>query len=234
MNLLCVDASGTASSAAVFAGGKLAGEVFSNVKMTHSETLLPNVKTLCDSLRIPIGEIGLFAVTVGPGSFTGLRIGISLVKGLAFAKDLRCVPVSTLEALANGAVLAEKLICPCMDARCGQVYNALFESVGGKLMRLCEDRAISAEALVAELNAQGRQVLLTGDGAGIVMALAKDKDKYAIAPENLLYQRASFFGSLALAKYERGESLPPADLVPNYLRIPQAQRELNARIGKMD
>ena len=165
MKILAVESSASAASAAVWEDGKLLCEAFTNVGLTHSQTLLPLVEQILSCAQISFSEIGCYAVAVGPGSFTGVRIGVSLVKGLAFSGKVPCVPVSTLEAMARLFTGQRANICCAMDAGCGQVYNALFEVNSGAVTRLCEDRAIAASQLGEELAADGRSWILTGDGA---------------------------------------------------------------------
>ncbi len=228
MKIMAFECSATAASCCIYEDGKILGQSYSNVFLTHSQTLMPMAEHTLSAVRLSIDDIDCFAVANGPGSFTGIRIGISAVKGLATAKNKPCIPVSTLEAMAHGTAFSNGIICPVMDARCGQVYNALFES-GEKPTRLCPDRAISAEDLSAEISKLQKPVLLTGDGADMFFS------KYApqsavLAPPHLRFQSAV---GVALAA-EGKESVSAEELLPFYLRLPQAERELKKRNGVIE
>ncbi len=149
--ILGIDSSAITAGCALYEDGKIIAEQFLNTRHTHSETLLPMVRSMLDGAKITLSEVDRIAVTTGPGSFTGLRIGISCVKGMCFSAEKPCVPVSTLEAIAYNFVQIDGIICACMDARCKQVYNALFRSENGVITRLCEDRAITLAELSEEL-----------------------------------------------------------------------------------
>ncbi|MDE7360800.1 MAG: tRNA (adenosine(37)-N6)-threonylcarbamoyltransferase complex dimerization subunit type 1 TsaB [Oscillospiraceae bacterium] len=221
--ILGIDSSAITAGCALYEDGKIVAEQFLNTRHTHSETLLPMVKSMLDSAKITLSEVDRIAVTTGPGSFTGLRIGISCVKGMCCGADLPCVPVSTLEAIAYNFVRIDGIICACMDARCKQVYNALFRSENGVITRVCEDRAISAAALTEELSALDGRIILAGDGAELMHEFTDGK--YELAPIALRFQRGS---GVCLAA-ENKPDIAPAALMPSYLRLPQAERERLAR-----
>ena len=221
--ILGIDSSAVTAGCALYEGGKIVAEQFLNTRHTHSETLLPMVKGMLESAKITLSEVDRIAVTTGPGSFTGLRIGISCVKGMCFGEEKPCVPVSTLEAIAFNFVQIDGIICACMDARCRQVYNALFKSENGVITRICEDRAISAQALSEELSALGERVILAGDGAELMDGFTEKK--YELAPIALRFQRGS---GVCLAAENKPE-IAAAALMPSYLRLPQAERERLAR-----
>lgn len=223
MKTLAFECSAVAASCCVYEDGKILGSAYSNVPLTHSQTLMPMAENLLNSLRMGFSDIGRLAVAAGPGSFTGVRIGIAAVKGLAAPRSLPCVAVSTLEAMAH-LPMCEGLICAVMDARCNQLYNALFEYENGSLARLSEDRAVLSEELYAELAATGRPVTLVGDGAE--MFYGKYKAEFLrLPPEHLRFQNAV---GVALAAKDKKEIT--ADLLlPFYLRLPQAERELKKR-----
>lgn len=225
MKILALDTSSQAASAALLEDGKLLGESFINIPTTHSQTILPMAQQLLTAVGIPLAEIDRFAVTCGPGSFTGLRIGLSAIKGMAFALNKPCCGVSTLESLAWNLAGWSGLVCPVMDARCKQVYTALFDCSDGTPRRLWEDQALSIEEWQTKLP-PGKSVILVGDGARLCYnSFEKIPDGLTTAPAHLLYQRAA---SVALCAQE-GELVSPGQLVPAYLRLPQAQRELLAR-----
>ncbi len=233
MKVLAIDCSAKAASVAVMEEGSLLCEGFVNTKITHSQTLMPMMKAMLDSAKISLDDIDLLAVSKGPGSFTGVRIGIAAVKGIAHAKELPCVGVSTLLSMAMNIDESDRVLCCAMDARCSQVYNALFEAKGGEITRLCQDRVLTVSELAQELAAKKAPVLLLGDGARICY----DSFKCAgidlkLAPENLLYQRAYGVAKAALDDYKKGIYCSARELAPLYLRRPQAERELNSRCGK--
>lgn len=225
MLVLGIESSAGPASAAIAQDGRLLGEFFVNTKQTHSQTLLPMVEALLKSLNLSCGGLERIAVANGPGSFTGVRIGVACAKGIAFPHQLPCVGVSTLEAIAYGAVGCKgRVLCAAMDARCGQVYNALFQAGQGKLERLTEDRAISIQALGEECRQYGERLLLLGDGA-LLCHKAFAGWGAELAPERMRFQHAA---SVALL----GAELPAVsaeELLPAYLRLPQAERELKAK-----
>lgn len=232
MLTLGIDSSATAASAAVAENGRLLGEFFVNTKQTHSQTLLPMVKNLLETVGRSCEDVDVLAVSHGPGSFTGVRIGVACVKGMAMVNDTPCVGISTLETIAFGGISAEgAILCATMDARCGQVYNALFRPENGKLKRLTEDRALSITALEEECRSYGEQVLLLGDGAALCH---KSFEAWGarLAPESIRFQRASSVALLGEAAAQNGETITAAALAPVYLRLPQAERELKKRLNK--
>lgn len=191
---------------------------------THSETLLPMVESVLKTAGYTVDDVDLFACSVGPGSFTGVRIGVSTIKGLAFGKNKPCVAVSTLEALAENLLPCEGILCPVMNARRGQVYNALFRYEDGKLIRLCEDRAISALDLETELLAKNEAVYFSGDGVGEIKRLCKQIEPGKVS-EQLVDQNAVSVAKCARRTYSSGVHFTDAELSPVYLRLPQAERE---------
>lgn len=232
MLILAVDSSAKMVSVAAVQDGVTLGEFYLNTKQTHSETLMPLLQMLLQTTNKRINDLDLLAVTAGPGSFTGIRIGIASVKGLAFAGDIPCCGVSTLEAIAYGALSYEgKVICTAMDARCGQVYNALFQIENGVPRRLCEDRAVTIEALSAQCEQYGDRLVLCGDGAALCYEQFNGWGA-VLAPETIRYQRASSAALAAAKLYASGETVQPGELVPYYLRLPQAERELKKKKGE--
>ena len=195
---------------------------------THSETLLPMVEAVLKTTNTSVADIDLFACSVGPGSFTGVRIGVATVKGLAFGREKPCAAVSTLEALAQNLVPFEGLICPVMNARRGQVYNALFRAENGVLTRLVPDRALSIAELEAELAARGEPFALCGDGVEVTADGFQTLVPSAVSPL-LADQNAVSVAKCALRAYQNGETVSDAALSPVYLRLPQAERERLAK-----
>ena len=224
MKILSLDSSSVTASVAVTENGKVLGEGFINNGLTHSQTLMPLVAETLEKSGVSIKDIDLFAVTNGPGSFTGVRIGIASVKGMADALGKECIPVSTLEAIAQPLNTQDVIACAVMDARCNQVYTASF--VAGK--RLSQDRAILIDELADELKEYGKKTVFIGDGAVLCYERLKDKlDNISLADESIRYIHASGIGFIAEEKTGRGESpVNSAKLVPFYLRLPQAEREL--------
>lgn len=227
MKILALESSAKAASVAVTEDGCLLGECFVNTPRTHSETLLPLCASLLDTLQLCPSDIEAYAVAAGPGSFTGLRIGIATVKGMMAADHKRCAPVSTLLALAYNLIGTSGLVCAAMDARCNQVYQALFRVDGEQVIRLTEDRAVMISQLEQELSAWKEPITLVGDGAALCTK-KMSLDTLRIAPERIRHQRASSV-ALAASQMTSGAFLCGADLAPVYLRLPQAERERLAR-----
>lgn len=195
-------------------------------KLTHSENLMPMAVEVIAKFGCTIKDIDRIAVTVGPGSFTGVRIGVSTVKGLAMPENIPCVAVSTLEALAtNITTPIDAVICPLMDARRSQFYNALFDGYG---KRLCEDRVITAEALTEELSKTEKSVILCGDGAVLYKSLSGSLNNTVIASPATINQNAL---SVAVCGYS-GEAISAEAIQPIYLRPSQAEREANEKKNK--
>ncbi len=236
MKILAMECSATAASAAVIEEGKILASAFVNVKLTHSETLLPMIEAILAAAHIGIEEIGGLAVAAGPGSFTGIRIGISAAKGIAAPRDLPCVGVSTLYAMAHNAIGQTGIVCTVMDARCGQVYGALFEAQNGRITRLCEDEAVLCEVLAEKLkkvSQNGKKcVIIIGDGAAVFAPFVKDLPGAAPAPEKDRFQNAVSVALAAEPLFAEGKTVPAEQLLPVYLRLPQAERELRRKKGE--
>lgn len=231
MKTLAIECSENPASCAVTEDGRLLCESFVSVSLTHSRTLMPMVDAMLHNAGLELSQMDRFAVTVGPGSFTGLRIGIAAVKGMAMGTGKECVGVSALHAAAFGASMLKGILCPVMDARCHQVYNALFYSDGTRLERLCEDRALMADELREELLKRKEElgtdtaVWLTGNGAALCMEQFGAQVGAALTPVTVRSQRASYVALLS----QEAPSVLAADLLPSYLRLPQAERELRQR-----
>lgn len=229
MKILAVDTSAKSASVALTENGEIKGEFFINTMLTHSETLMPMIDAVLKSTHLTPTDVDCLAVNTGPGSFTGLRIGIAAVKGIAFALDLPCVGVSTLLTMAYNFKYSGNIVCAVMDARCNQVYNALFDVSGDTPVRLCEDRALTIDELSAEISSSDRQYVLVGDGAKLCSSKMTALTNVALANENVRYQRAAAAAFAAERLFEQGRSVSANELAPQYLRLPQAQRELLAR-----
>lgn len=225
MRILAIDSSAKAASVSIVEDGKILGEAFLNCGLTHSVTIMPSVQWLLETAGLKISDMDRIAIAAGPGSFTGLRIGMAAVKGLAWACDIPCCGVSTLEAAAYGAAHMGGTICAVMDARARQVYNAIFTASGGVLTRVCDDRAITLSELSEEL-LKYDNIVLVGDGAELCYRAFEEK--YAIAPEHIRTQRAACVAALA----ENAPSCSAQELRPEYIRLPQAERERLERLKK--
>ena len=229
MLMLAFESSAKPASVTLVRDGELLAQYSQYTTLTHSRTLLPMAEDLLRNCDIKIGDVDIFAVAHGPGSFTGIRIGVSTVKGLAWASGKPCMGVSTLEAMAWNGISHGGYICPVMDARRSQVYNALFEIKGGRPERLCEDRPISLEELASEISALPSPVLILGDGAAVTAAFLENAGiPFETAPDNLIWQSAWGVAMAALGK-------TPGDadsLKPVYLRLSQAERERLEREGR--
>ena len=225
MLILSLDTSSVSASCALVEDGKTVAAGFLNAKITHSATLMPMVENLFSVSGKKISDVTMFAATSGPGSFTGVRIGASILLGLAFGKNVPCVGVSTLQTTAypfNNGLFEGKIICPVMDARRGQFYNALFKN--GE--RLTCDRAISAEDLSAELKAYDSPVIICGDGYELAEKLIPDIT-FIQAPAQLIYPTAANAARLALKIYENTfdkNVFSDLNFKPVYLRPSQAER----------
>ncbi|MDE6723476.1 MAG: tRNA (adenosine(37)-N6)-threonylcarbamoyltransferase complex dimerization subunit type 1 TsaB [Eubacterium sp.] len=221
MLLLSVDASAVTASAALTKDGSVIKSEFINKGLTHSETLLPLIESVLNGCDLK--SLDAIAVTAGPGSFTGVRIGVATVKGLAFPYDIPCISVSTLEAIAYNFLEENAVICAVMDARRMQFYNALFKAEDGKITRLCEDRAISIEDLREELK-NYETVIVAGDGAELCYNNL-NLENTALADEDKRYQNG-----IGVSKAAENKKMIKAEaLMPVYLRLSQAERELKLK-----
>lgn len=230
MKILAIDSSAKVAAAAICTEEQILAETTINTKLTHSQTLMPVCKGLLDNAKIAIQELDGFAISAGPGSFTGLRIGMAAVKGMAFALDKPCYPVSTLAALASNLIGFTGIACPVMDARCGQVYQAFFALTPTGIERLCDDRAISVAALSEELATQKEPIWLCGDGAELCAAALRDNPAdIRLAPIGNRLQRAS---GVARAAFAFAKPVTAQELTPEYLRLPQAERERAERLAR--
>ena len=229
--LICsVDSSATPASVCLLEDDRIIAEYYLNTGFTHSQTLMAMLESVLKISGKSADAIDLYAVNSGPGSFTGVRIGVSAVKGMAYALEKPCVEVSTLESMAYNLLGNHTIVCACMDARRRQVYHGLFRVDGDTIERLCYDTAFAVDDLLSGLP-KNEEIILIGDGAELV-AQSTDDPLITLAPPNLRYQRASSVALAAVEKYNRGEVVSPAALMPRYLRLSQAERERNAKINK--
>ena len=226
MIILAFDGTAKCASCAVLRDEVCLGEYNIDNGLTQSELLLPMAESLMKSLKLEYSDVELFATSVGPGSFTGVRIGAALVKGLAFGRNIPCAEVSTLEALAENASGLRGIIVPAMDARRGQVYTAIFRCDGENLTRLCEDMAISITELGERLREFDEPIYITGDGCEVAR---KNMSAMGLKLENtpvaLRNESAASVAKVALRQYREGKTVSDVELSPTYLRLPQAERE---------
>ena len=230
MKILAFETSAKAASVAMAEDGRLLAESYCNSGVTHSQTLL----TMAEGMIASCGKPDAVAVAAGPGSFTGVRIGVAAAKGYAWGAELPCYGVSTLEAMACWLGIPQGWVCACMDARRSQMYNALFRAEEGKLHRRTEDRAISLEELKKELLALDGPIFLVGDGSNLCYnTLREEVPGLILPPEHRMHQRASGVAVLAAREIAQGRAGDAASLVPNYLRLSQAEREKMERQKKL-
>lgn len=222
MMILALDTSSRSASCALLDGEKLVAQSFQNNGLTHSQTIMPMIEAMLQNAGVARSSIGLVAVTTGPGSFTGLRIGVAAAQGLAWALEIPCCGVSSLEAAAQGLAHTGQTVCAVMDARCSQVYNAVFSSDGETLSRQTPDRALAMAELYEEIQKTG--ALLVGDGAELCYNEWKNP-ALTLAPAHLRYPAAWAVARIARDMAAQGLTIPPGALLPVYLRLPQAERE---------
>lgn len=233
MIILAFDSTAKAASVAVSDDERLLATYTIDNGLTQSELLLPMAENVLKSLKLTFSDISLLAVSVGPGSFTGVRIGTALVKGLAFGRDIPCVALSTLDGLCENIKELQGILVPCMDARRNQVYTATYISDGEGVEKLTEDRAISIERLAEELKLyEGKPIYLVGDGYKSTKdALSSLGVITESTPELLLNENAFSLCKLAYRKYKAGEYTTDTAITPTYLRMPQAERERLERLN---
>lgn len=226
MKLLALESSAAACSAALCEDEALLAQSYQNSGLTHSRTLMPMVRDLLSNSGHTLEEVDVIAVAAGPGSFTGVRIGVSAAKGLAWPGDKPCAACSTLESMAWPLAHAGLEVCAVMDARRNQVYNARFLGTGEGLKRLCPDRAISLAELGRELKSAGTAQILVGDGALLCYTTLKELGlDVRLAPPHLRFQNAWGVARCALELAKAGRLTDAAGLTPEYHRLSQAERE---------
>lgn len=230
MKILAVESSGMVAAVAVVRDGRLMGEFLLDHKKTHSQQLMPLIDQLLNNLDMGLKDIDVLAVSKGPGSFTGLRIGLATVKGLAQSLDKPVIGVATLDGLAYNLLSRDGLICPIMDARRDQVYTAIYRS-DGELERLTDYMAIPVTELIQRLNSFDEPVIFNGDGVLVYQDMIKKEmgDKALMAPTNHLMQHASSIACIAFKMLESGNTHSYIDLVPFYLRKSQAEQKFAAK-----
>lgn len=235
MKIIALESSAVTASVAVTEDERLLAQSFQNSGLTHSATLMPMAADLLKNAGLTLEEMDVVAVAAGPGSFTGVRIGVAAAKGLAWPEDKPCAPCSTLESMAWQCAHMDGEICAAMDARRSQVYCARFLAANGELIRLTEDRALGLEELAEEVRASGRTQILVGDGAGLVQKTLEARGlPNLLMPPHLRYQTAWGVARAALRLAREGRLVSAAAMAPSYHRLSQAERERMERMGKTE
>ena len=231
MLILAFETSAKAASVALLEDGKLLGESYQNTGLTHSQTIMVMAEDLLKQCGKTVSDVTAVAVANGPGSFTGIRIGVAAAKGFAWGAELPCVGASTLASMAVGLGIWQGYVCPVMDARRSQVYNALFHVDCGKYTRIREDRAISLEELGEDVKKLSEPIFLVGDGSVLCYNTLSEKvPGLILPPEARMHQRAAGVALEAERLLRSGGTFPAGALVPNYLRLSQAERERNEKL----
>lgn len=227
MKILAIESSGLVASIAVIENNTILGEYTMNHKKTHSQTLMPMLEELTEMIELELSSIDAIAVSQGPGSFTGLRIGSATAKGLGLALDKPIIPVPTVDAMAFNLWGTDKLVCPLMDARRQQVYTGLYNFENGNLNTIIPQCAVDISNLVEEVNKQGKEVIFLGDGVPVFEVYLKEHVAvpYCFAPATCHIQRATSVAALGEVLYKKGIVESARDHKPEYLRVSQAERE---------
>ena len=226
MLILAFETTAKAGSVALLEDSKLLAESYQNTGLTHSQTLMVMAEDMLTAAGKTMADVTAVAVAEGPGSFTGVRIGVAAAKGLAWGGQISCYGVSTLESMALTLGIYQGYVCPVMDARRSQIYNALFYVNQSQVERITEDRAIALEDLKTELEHLDGPIFLVGDGSLLThKTLSAQIPELILPPEHRMHQRASGVALAAAAKIAAGETGDGAALAPNYLRLSQAERE---------
>lgn len=231
MKILAVDTSSIVAAVSVIEDGRVLGEYFINHKKTHSQKLMPMIDEMLKSLEFTPNDMDLFAASIGPGSFTGLRIGVTTIKAMAYSVQKPVISVPTLDALAYNIPETDWIICPMMDARNNQVYTALYKWQEGYQKRLTEYMGLPVAELIQIIKEKNEKVVFVGDAVGIHMEMLEKQlnGKCRIAPPGLQLQRASSVAQIAAVKAAQGNLENCFDMVPFYLRKSQAERELEKK-----
>lgn len=234
MKILAIESSSLVASVAILNDDIITAEYTINHKITHSQTLLPMIDEICKMTQTSPKDFDAIAVSGGPGSFTGLRIGSATAKGLGQALDIPLIHVPTLEAMAYNMYGTDKLICPIMDARRQQVYTGAFEFVGGVLSTIIPDEAVAFDELMEKLNAIGRKTIFIGDGIPVFKDYIIKNAKFEVvfAPAGMNRQRASSVAVLGMEYYKTGKIQTAKEHLPEYFRVSQAERERNENNNK--
>ena len=231
MKILALDSSGLVASVAVVSDDNLIGEYTINYKKTHSQTLLPMLDEVAKMIELDLETIDAIAVSGGPGSFTGLRIGSATAKGLGLALQKPLVHVPTVDALAYNLVGHRDMVCPLMDARRGQTYTGLYEFYGNEMKVLREQCAVGIDEIITKINEMNRAVVFLGDGVPVFREYIRENCKvpFTFAPAHMNKQRAGAVAALGMIAFVNGSYENAAEHRPDYLRLSQAERERNEK-----
>lgn len=236
MNILSIDTSSLVATVAVINDDKLLGEYTINSPMTHSQKLMPIIDELLSTLELTMEDIDYIAISRGPGSFTGIRIGIATVKGLAHLRNIPIIGVSSLEGLAYNITYSNELICPIMDARRNQVYTGVYKWINHKLINIVDEAPLSIDELMDKLEEREEKIIFLGDGLGRYKddIVSRMGDKASFAPLYVNMQRASSIAQLALDKINDGKSNPESylNITPIYLRKSEAERQYEEKMKR--
>lgn len=234
MKILAIESSSLVASVAILTDDVIKAEYTINHKITHSQTLLPMIDEICKRTDTDVKTLDAIAVSGGPGSFTGLRIGSATAKGLGLALNIPLVHVPTLDAMAYNAVGSSMLVCPIMDARRNQVYTAAYIFNGTSMENAFEQCAIPVDELLLKLKKYNRKVLFIGDGIPPYRQMISDKAEfqYEFAPANINRQRATSVAALGAVLFKQGKTVHAREHLPEYLRLSQAEREMMDKNGK--
>ncbi len=236
MRILAIESSSLVASVAITEDGIMIAEYTINYKKTHSQTLLPMIDNIINMIELDKSTIDAIAISGGPGSFTGLRIGSATAKGLGLALSKPLINVPTLEAMAYNLQSTEKLVCPIMDARRNQVYTGVYDASGIKPIVIMDQTAISIDELIARLSEIGKKVIFVGDGIPVFKNVIEERiPKLAeFAPAHLNRQRAGAVAALASVYYSEGKTETATEHNPDYLRVSQAERELAEKNNRLN
>ncbi|NLK73979.1 MAG: tRNA (adenosine(37)-N6)-threonylcarbamoyltransferase complex dimerization subunit type 1 TsaB [Clostridiales bacterium] len=228
MKILAIDSSGLVASVAIVTEDTMLAEYTVNFKKTHSQTLLPMLQEIVKMIELDMETVDGIAVSSGPGSFTGLRIGSATAKGLGLALNKPIISVPTVDGLAYNLFGTDKLICPMMDARRNQVYTGLYCFKGNELHKILDQRAVPVDEIIEEINQRGQNVIYLGDGSKVYEDIIRENTKvnFQFAPMHMNRQRAGAIGALGIQYYNKNQMQTAAQHQPIYLRLSQAEREL--------
>lgn len=233
MKILALDSSGLVASVAIVEDDNMLGEYTVNYKKTHSQTLLPMLDEVAKMIDLDLNTIDAIAVSAGPGSFTGLRIGSATAKGLGLALEKPLIHIPTVDALACNLWNCRDLVCPLMDARRNQTYTGIYEFCEGELQIIQEQCAVGIDEIVSQINALNRPVVFLGDGVPVFDSYIRENCTvpYSYAPAHMNKQRAGAVAWLGMRYAQSGKTETAAEHKPDYLRLSQAERERKEKMN---
>lgn len=236
MRILAIDSSSMVATVAVATDGVLNAEYTINHKKTHSQTLLPMIDEICKTIELEMESIDAIAISGGPGSYTGLRIGSATAKGFGLALNKPIINVPTMDALAYNMFSSQYIVCPIMDARRGQVYTGIYRFDGTEMVTIKEQCIIMIDELIYELDKIGMPVMFLGDGVDTQKETIETKmsSEHYYAPASMNRHKASALASLAEIYFQDGKYENAGDHKPEYLRLSQAERELKEKMSNQD